>query len=391
MTAIIISILAALGIGGGLVIANNSGSSSGGAAVVRIQGEKTDYIAQVNPNYNLISAISDTKQYQATIGDNDAFARQFVSSSQQQTHLVAADEDYSIYGNPLDDLRNGLIRGEQIEGTPYYATLNLLRGIDTFHIFSSIGSEVYGINNIQKDVQNIFLTHDNFLTRDVNNRYDTYRYDDTDVYSSDTSVVFKHYNAIHLGGKALGLTVADFGHWEEKAWTESNSQKYLNMDNNKTFFFYDERFAYRNMYYKSTATMQGNVFVSVIVDRQTVDTVYNLQTGTISMDLDLPSRRITNGQVIMDNEEYRAAYNVENFTGVIAGSVFMIDGTGWQKVDPQVGALRGGVGKLLVGRDGLEMVGNFSKQIEYNGELDDMGRPDYDPGKADYTFGAKEL
>lgn len=63
MTAIIISILAALGIGGGLAIANNSGSSGGGAAVVQIKGEKTDYIAQVNPNFELISAITDTEQY----------------------------------------------------------------------------------------------------------------------------------------------------------------------------------------------------------------------------------------------------------------------------------------------------------------------------------------
>lgn len=390
MTAIIVGILAALGIGGGFVIANNSGSSGGGAPAVVITGEKQDYTANVSPDYNLISAITDTAQYQPTVADSDTFVSQYEASALKK-HLVATEEDYSIYGDPNDDLRNGLIRGEQISGTPYYATLNLLKGVGSFYIFSLKASSVSNGGWVQNDVQGILLTHADFKPLEsVANRYDTFKIEDTPVYSPDNNIVFKHYNAVHLGGAALGLTVADFGHWEETAWKEQNSQKYLEMHNNKTFFFYDERFAYNNRYYKNTATMQGNVLVSTITDHQSVDNVYNLQTGSISMDLDLVSRRITNGQVVMDDANY-AQYNVENFTGSINGSVFIIDGTGWQNVSPEVGQLRGGVGKLLIGANGLEMVGNFTKQIEYNGEVDDQGHPNYDPGKADYTFGAKEI
>ena len=391
MTAIIISILAALGIGGGFVIANNSGSSGGGTPAVVITGEKQDYTANVNPNYDLISAITDTEQYVPSIANDDTFMTQYRASA-LQNHLVGTEEDYSIYGDWHDDLRNGLIRGEQIENTPYYTTLNLLRGIDSFYVFSfRYNPDSWG--GVQKDLQGSLITHYNYTSLEsVPSRYDTFKIEDTPVYAYSNTVVYKHYNAVNLGGAALGLSVADFGHWEEKAWREESGQKYLEMHNSKTFFFYDERFAYRNRYYKNTATMQGNVLVSTIVDHQSVDSVYNLQTGSISMDLDLVSKRITNGQVVMDDANY-AQYNVENFTGSINGSVFRIDGTGWlgEDVPPEVGQLRGGVGKLLIGVNGLEMVGNFTKQIEYNGELDDMGRPDYDPGKADYTFGAKEL
>ena len=394
MTAIIVGILAALGIGGGFVIANNSGGSSGsgGAAIVQISGEKQDYTANdINPDYSLISAITDTNQYQPSIANDDTFMTQYQSSA-LQTHLTGTEEDYSIYGDPEDDLRNGLIRGEQIENTPYYTTLNLLRGIGSFYVFSF----KYNLNNwggVQKDIYGSLLTYNDYKPLEsVPNRYDTFKIEDASVYAYGNTVVYKHYNAVHLGGAALGLTVADFGHWEEKSWREEGSQKYMEMHNNKTFFFYDERFAYRNRYYKSTATMQGSVLVSTITDHQSVDTAYNLQTGSISMDLDLVSRKITNGQVVMDDSNY-AQYNVEGFTGSINGSVFRIDGTGWlgQDVPPEIGQLRGGVGKLLIGKDGLEMVGNFTKQIEYNGEVDDQGRPNYDPGKADYTFGAKEI
>lgn len=377
MTAIIISILAALGIGGGFVIANNGGSSGGGTAVVQIKGEKTDYIAQVNPNFELISAITDTEQYQPSIGNEDTFFNEYQASA-LHNHVVGTDGDYEGYGDPADDLRNGQIRGEQIEGTPYYATLNLLKGIGIFWVTSlkvdSIDNNGFFQNTVQAfDLRALNLTASN-------SRYKTFTKTDTVIYSPNNQVSFHHYNSVHLGGASLGLSVADFGHWDEKAWTENGVSKQLIMHNSKTFFFYDERFAYKNMYYKNTATMQGNVFVSVLVDHQSVDTAYNLQTGSISMDLNLASRKITNGQVIMDDANY-TQYNVENFTGSINGSVFRIDGTFWQGQPRQEGLLNGGVGKLLVGANGLEMVGNFTKQIQGNTES----------GKADYTFGAKEI
>lgn len=295
-------------------------------------------------------------------------------------HIVGTDGDYEGYGDPADDLRNGQIRGEQIEGTNYYATLNLLKGIGVFWVTSLQVNAIDNYGYLQnKGVQAFSLSA--FDLAASNSRYKTFTKTDAIVYSPNNQISFHHYNSVHLGGASLGLSVADFGHWDEKAWIENGATKQLVMHNNKTFFFYDERFAYKNMYYKNTATMQGNVFVSVLVDHQSVDTAYNLQTGSISMDLNLVSRKITNGQVIMDDPAYQADYNVSGFTGDIVGSVFTIDGTGWHNQPAQAGSLRGGVGKLLVGKDGLEMVGNFTKQIEGNTES----------GKADYTFGAKEI
>ena len=388
MTAIIVGLLAALGIGGGFVIANNSGGGGGTSAVVQFTGNKTDYTAQgITPDYNLISALTDINQYEPTIANSDSFVEEYQASA-LNARLLGSEGDYQGYGNPNDDLRNGEIRGEEIIGTGYYATLNLLKDIGHFYITSLVGTSVDNNSNVQQGLQGILLTYiqDFKPSESVLNRYYTFKRTDNSVYSPNNNIVFKHYNAVHLGGAALGLSVADFGQWEETAWTENQTanSKNLVMHNNKTFFFYDERFAYKGHYYKPTATMQGNVLVSTLVDHQSPDTVYNLQTGRISMDLDLATKTITNGQVVMDNEDYRALYNVNNFTGSIKGSVFIIDGTGWQNIDPEAGALRGGVGKLLIGINGLEMVGNFTKQITYDGEDDDRG-------KADYTFGAREI
>lgn len=383
MTAIIISILAALGIGGGFVIANNTGGSGGGgSASVVIKGEKQDYTASVNPNYNLISALTDTTQYQnPTVADSGVFEKEYKAAA-LHTYALAAESDYQGYGNPADDLRNGYIRGGQIPNTNYSTILDLIRITNSFHIFSFEGTSIDNYGNLESNLYAFNLTAGN-LVENGNSRYKTFTKTDSVITSPNNLVSFHHYNSVHLGGASLGLTVADFGQWEENSWTDNNGIKNEYVSHNKTFFFYDENFAYRNRYYKNNVSMEGNVLVSVLTDNNSPENAYNLQTGSISMDLDLTSKRITNGQVIMDDENYRADYNVYNFTGAIAGSVFMIDGTGWQHIDPQAGSLRGGVGKLLIGRDGLEMVGNFTKQITYNGEDDDRG-------KADYTFGAKE-
>ena len=390
MTAILVAILAALGVGGGFVIANNSGHGSSSQAA--ISGTAQDYWAKnINPDYTLISALSDTDQYQPSVSFADNFFEEYNNASALQNNFITAtDTDYSIYGNPEDDLRNGLIRGEQIQGTPYWATLNLLKAKGTFLIASLEGTSIDNSGNVQQQIQLFELTRSNFdAPASVHGRYSTFTKRDADIVSPDQSKVFKHYNSVHLGGEALGLSVADFGHWDEKAWKENNGVPNLYMHNNKTFFFYDERFAYKGFYYKQQATMHGNVLVSVLGNNESVDGVYNLQTGTISMTLDLLNKTITNGTVVMDDENYRTLYDVPNFTGSIKGSVFIIDGT-FLTGEPQVGELRGGVGKLLIGISGLEMVGNFTKQIEYNGELDSENHPDYEHGKADYTFGARE-
>lgn len=389
MTALIIGLIAAVGIGGGVAIANNSGGHGGSSpAIVETNtgnNPTANPAANLTPDYELISALTDTDQYELTLATSDSLSSQ-VNTASARVHaatLMGVRRLPAItdprYGNPEDDLANGEIRGNEIGSCGLYTTLALKEGTGVFSIVSS-KVVATGDNTFTQEIQEPFdLTYgDNLASK--NTRYWTFTQTDTPLTLVSGNTVH-HYNSIHLGGAPLHLTVADFGHWEEKGWVENTSGVFQNLyeENNKTFFFYDDNFAYAGSYHKDVVPMEGNVLVSAVTNKESA-TPYDLQTGSISFTLDLANKTIRDGNVIMDNEAYRAEYDVSEFTGEIDGSVFSIDGTGWRGEDPQAGQLRGGVGELLIGKYGLEAVGNFTKQITGTEES----------GKADYTFGAIE-
>ena len=377
MTTIIIGLIAALGIGGGLVIANNSGGHDSHSAIV---DTNTGDAQNLVPNYELISALTDKSQYNITLSTSSSLAEQF-----QTAGLMAAATPRALpsiddprYGNYEDDLENGDIRGNQIEGTDVYSTLSIKDDTGKFAIVTS--KAVSDNGQLKQEAQQYELQYEDNTAK--NNRYWTFSKVDNPV-EINTNEIAKHYNSVHLGGAALGLTTADFGQWEEKGWRENGSGTFQGnyVDGYRTFFFYDDQYAYKGNYNKDTVNMGGNVLVAALPE--SVQDPYNLQTGSISFTLDLANNQLLNGNVVMDDAAYQELYNVSGFTGTLSGSIFSIDGTGWHGDAPEAGALRGGVGKLLIGKDGLEAVGNFTKQIVYEGG-------DGDEGKADYTFGAKE-
>lgn len=379
MVTIILGLIAAIGLGGGIaVVSHNSGHGHESQPAIV---ETINPAANLNPNYELISALTDPSQYELTLATDSGLAESLESQVSGLGVLGTAAPalpsiDDPRYGNPEDDLANGEIHGNLIGDTGIYSILAFKQGLGLFAVLSGRPTNEGGSMVL---IPQVFTM--SFLTNppSLHSRYWTFTQTDPDLTIGSTT--YKHYNSLHLGGAALGLTVADFGHWEERGWKEDDSGNFQSNfeDNAKTFFFFDERFAYRGHYHRNTVPMQGNVLVSTLTDKSSA-TPYDLQTGSISFTLDLAHKAVRDGTVVMDQAAYQEVYNVSGFSGTIYGSVFTIDGTGWQGTDPVEGQLRGGVGKILIGKYGIEAVGNFTKQIEGTEES----------GKADYTFGARE-
>ena len=117
------------------------------------------------------------------------------------------------------------------------------------------------------------------------------------------------------------------------------------------------------------------------------------RSGEITLNLDLANNTLT-GSVDMDAPD---AYDIANMTGEIKGSVVRFNGLAYEENAPlptEDNRFLGGMGKLLFGKYGLEMVGVLGNQIEIPdtwGDLSGEELRDYrKQGDSGYVFGAKE-
>lgn len=400
MTAIIIGLIAALGIGGGIAVANNSGG--GGHSSPAISGPENpgedNPAANLDPNYELISFLTDQDQYEITTGTESTLMLEDQASQAKSIIKKASrarntgnyyNDNHTIYGNPEDDLaENGHIVGEELEEGGYWA-LNLKAGTGALKL-GKVDANKANFNSP--------------IPLNASNRKNQSEYYDTYLYNFDET----RYSKVHLGGTKLKLTVADFGRWE---MGDQNDNSMI------TFFMYDEKYAYKGNR-RDNVRMEGYVMVNEL--RNTDNQPKQILTGNIYIDLNLAKNTLS-GNVQM-HEGVPEKYNVD-FTGNINetnNSIVHIDGAYDTAALPrQEGEMRGGVGKLLQGKHGLEMVGNFGPQLELpsidkiNQELNlnlkdieelydlyeqhdssinyEKLRDLYESGKVDYTFGAKEV
>lgn len=409
MTALIIGLIAALGIGGGIAVASNSGGGGHSTPAVSgpaVPGEDENPAANLNPNYDLISFLTDEDQYTITTGTESTLMLADKAASTKNSIMYKAarakspkssdsyyNVNHTIYGNPVDDLaENGHIVGEELENGGYWA-LNLKAGTGSLHLGTVDENKANFKNTVSL---NALKNKEN-----QSSHYNTYIYRFED--DSETNA---HYQKIHLGGNALRLTVADFGRWEMVNQNDGGMT---------TFFMYDEKYAYKGNRHDTNVCMEGTVLVDELHDD--ASGLRKLFTGDIVMNLNLAANTLT-GNVNM-HDGVPVKYNIDEFTGEINDSIVHINGASDTGALPHVGDMRGGVGKLLQGKNGLEMVGNLGPQLEIPtlekindklglnlSSIDDLYtlyeqqdssidyeklRDLFEHGKVDYTFGVKEI
>lgn len=367
MTSIIIGLLAALGIGGGIALAGHGGGGGHNTPAVsgpEEPGNPTEEnpAVHLNPDYNLISFLADDKQYPEVKAATEDTLSEEAQSLQTQVYQAVRKKDSFAKSQTQEPQKNNfikdfLLRGGITEDGNFWA-LNLKPQNEAFELgkyengkFSVVGT-LSAINNANQSPY-----------------YDTYRLDDKNNPKAGEETGHVHYDVIHLGGAKSKLTVADFGRWEsadlDTKIDENSAQLKIESGSNimRTFFLYDERYAYKSNR-RDEVKMQGNVLVAG-PDTIGLGLSHLIFTGNIFMDLNLAKNRLT-GSVKM-NEVGLAGYDIDSFSGSILGSLVLFDS----------GEILGGIGKLLSGKNGLEMVGQLSRQTE--------------DANIDYTFGAWEV
>ena len=428
MTALIVALIAAVGIGGGVAIANSGGSHHGSSSPAAVETVSSDLVAKLEaqqakleallPDYtDTPSALLDTEQYQVTMGTDEYLMEQLqqagavpASGFRRRQMLRAADvvdgDEASFYDlKGRDFLEDGRLvdedEWEEGQGNHKMVDLRSGKGED--------GKMRIGVGFWHEDTNTDEISY--YLTSaDLENNgataYQTYRHSEESPigwWNGYDGVVNHQTTAIHLGGASLaniagfdrGLTVSDFGRWEESNWREKDGT-WLDGDNSyQTFVMFDNAYAYLGNRTDQVA-MEGHAIAEEVRGYEEGPSHPRaLLSGNIHFDLDLAANTLSGYVYGMPD----AAYNINHLTGTINGSMVKIDGTAWADtfVVPQAGEMRGGMGKLLVGKDGLEMVGNMGPQVlvpteEYIANHPEKSLRDlYEHGAVDYTFGAKEV
>lgn len=412
MTALIIALIAAVGIGGGAVIANNSGGGGSTNPPAAAAPDNTaERAAALTPDYSLISALTDTTQYSITPADTGSllaeYNRQVHSGVIQLSGATEklghpASEVYDFSGRDLRE--DGFLEGKDfdlVSGGQGTATLNIRAGVDQMALATRKIVGLDANNQLTYTLQNYTLTAADTGVHHTNARWTSFeKADDVFVYPWGGKVY--HYNAVHLGGARTGLTVGDFGRWEDTEYfTDSNDVIQGGDAHYQTFMFFDDSFAYKGTYNGpnelTDVPLRGLVMTDEARPYSGIDSPdRGLYAGDIEFHLNLANNTLT-GNVDMGSQ-LPASYSFD-FTGSLDGSLVKIDGTGWNNTLPEAGVSRGGMGKLLIGKYGLEIVGNMGVQVEMptdeyiQNTLDNGGnlRDAYDRGSIDYTFGAKEV
>ncbi|MBO7237794.1 MAG: hypothetical protein J6U96_00690 [Elusimicrobiaceae bacterium] len=414
MTALILGLIAALGIGGGLAIANNSGGSggnSGNTQVVDVAQQRAALdtkLAGLVPDYSLVSALTDQSQYTITLGTQ--------SDLNNEYSQVASGLAMSGLNGTYDDSDGDLHRQGQLEGRSFdfngSATARLNLRPENSGEITGTSAQFYleGGNLYVQEVPFTFTASDkNVIGTNthvaLNDRYDVFvNTEEAVAYNNWGPATIEKWTALYLGGAKVGadtehpgLTVSDFGIWDDYIHTEftgSPMGEGLRDRQEDKFIFFDESYAYNKaLRTADQVTLTGNVMAHEAEGYVNPKEILQVYTGEITLNLDLANNTLT-GSVDMDAPD---AYDIANMTGEIKGSVVRFNGLAYEENAPlptEDNRFLGGMGKLLFGKYGLEMVGVLGNQIEIPdtwGDLSGEELRDYrKQGDSGYVFGAKE-
>ena len=418
MTTIIIALIAALGVGGGIALATNSGGGGSGgqpAAIVQpinIEQQRANLNAHLNalaPDYDLVSALTDQSQYAITLGTESdlksAYNQQAMASGLMHLGLNGT------YDNSDDDLhREPQLEGHEFTYGPQSVTATLNLRPENSGEITGTAAQFYLDNNSNlalRETSFTFTAADKNITHgnthvSLNERYDLFVNSEEGVATTlwGPGNTIEKWTALYLGGAKVGsgsehpgLTVADFGMWFDFIRTEGPAEGFHDTHEEK-FIFYDNSFAYNPaLRQQDNVTLTGNVMAYQTEGYGVPVEVPQIYTGQITLDLNLVNNTLT-GSVDMDAPD---AYDIPSMTGHISGSVVRFDGLAYQEGAPlptEDNRFLGGMGKLLFGKYGLEMVGVLGNQIEipadWGGRTGEELRDYRKQGDSGYVFGAKE-
>lgn len=373
MTALIIGLIAALGIGGGIAVANNSGGGGGGGGGTEISGPAVpgddggsgneggdnqggnqgsgneggdntggnqggnqggsdnpggdntggnnpgNPASKLNPDYNLISALTDNTQYKNIVSSKDL--------SPAEYHLINDG--------------TGINYRKIYLGTDGESIL-----VDTGVLREENGYFVPGSNGYMEDKQTLRFTAEDKAEDGAS--YNLYQ---KDTSSSNGSV--RHLHKLYLGGSKTELSTADFGFWIE--WRNGAAQ----YNRYTEIYWYDKDYLYTGSR-SDTVNFAGNALM-VSEDMNSAEGRV-VKPGSFAMTLDMAEAKLT-GKIDMGISKY----NVD-FSGTLSDKNQL-------KFEGNNVVHEYSHGYLLQGKDGLETMGNI-----YTSE-----------GTNDYTFGAKEV
>lgn len=372
MTAIIIGLIAALGIGGGIAVANNSGGGGGGGTEIsgpavpgddggsgseeggdnqdgnqgsgneggdntggnqggnqggsdNPGGDNTggnnpgNPASKLNPDYNLISALTDNTQYKNIVSSKDLASAKYL----------------------LINDGTGINYRKIYLGTDGESIL-----VDTGVLREENGSFVPGSNGYMEDKQTL-----RFTAADKAEDGASYNLYQKDTSSSNGSV--RHLHKLYLGGSKTELSTADFGFWIE--WRNGANQ----YNRYTEIYWYDKDYLYTGVR-SDTVNFAGNALM-VSEDMNSAEGRV-VKPGSFAMTLNMADAKLT-GKIDMGISKY----NVD-FSGTLSDkNQLKFEGNN---------VVHGySHGYLLQGKDGLETIGNI-----FTAE-----------GTNDYTFGAKEV
>lgn len=403
MTALIIGLIAALGIGGGIAVANNSGGGGGGGTEIsgpavpgddggsgnegenqggdntggnqggsdnpgsdntggnqggnqggsdNPGGDNTggnqgsgneggdnpggnnpgNPASKLNPDYNLISALTDNTQYKNIAWVNDC-----------------GPTEYTLIKDGLKTNYRSLKLGE--DGESFVVDTGVLAVNDGAFVLDSDGK-------FMEEKQTLRFTAADKINE--TSRYDVYQKNTSPSVRLNGSPI-THLHKLYLGGAKAGLSTADFGFRTE--WRNGDSNTWYDLY--QMFYLYDNDYLYTGS--KTDAVSFAGSALMVAEDMDGPEEAQVLP-GAFSMNLNMADATLS-GKINMGDSKY----NVD-FSGILTEQNHL-KFTGQDVAESSQGY-------LLQGKDELETVGNIVKYLDYATE---------NRTAANYTFGAKEV
>lgn len=377
MTALIIGLIAALGIGGGILIADNGGGGGGNSAIVETNpgAGKEDYeqkaalASMLDPNEaEFLSVLTDREQYtDVSFGGSSSLQNPTVgiSANAEILSLARANNDANEIYVDIPEFNQEINDGS---GT----NKRRLSLTDKSGIIRLTTGKLLNPQSNAEEVYVVDFTNDMKTNGEYARRF-------TD--KSDTDGI-KQQNDLYLGGAANNthLTVADFGFWTEYRDDKSVAGGNTGILTEYPIFLYDTRFLYAGGR-SDTTTLNGNVLMIYEDKISRGSKPYDVYGGTTEISLDLAKNTVA-GSFAMDAAAAAAFGKPENefdcsFSGNLEGSNFIAGQNQIKDVNGNTLQSNGAKGQLLVGKHGLEMVGIVDRRWE-------------DGNSAQYVFGAKE-
>lgn len=371
MTALIIGLIAAIGIGGGVAISNNSGGHGGGssAAIVETNTGKADYTQKLalastlEPNEEeFMSVLTDRDQYtNVSFGSHSSLTQSAnpVASARAVKMLKAKSSANEVYVDIPEF--NQLINDGTGENKRHLSLTN------TSGVIRLTTGKLENDNSSTEEIYTVDFTN-NMMSNESYARHFTAHSDVGDI---------KQQNDLYLGGAANNahLTVADFGFWTEYRDRKTINDSSVGIITEYPIFLYDTRFLYAGGR-RDTTTLNGNVLMIYENKATQGSQPYDVYGGAAELALDLAKGSAT-GNFTMGADVSSlgkgTGYFDYSFAGSLNGSQFSMG----QITEAGVVTSNGAIGQLLVGKHGLEMVGIVDRRWA-------------DGNEAQYVFGARE-